>query len=54
MYSTALLGRQAVGALYAGDQPPHWNSYVTVASADGAAARAGELGAHGASPSRST
>ncbi len=26
--------------------PPLWNSYVTVASADDAAARAGELGAH--------
>ena len=44
VYSTALLGGQAVAALYASDQPPHWNSYVTVASADQAAARAQELG----------
>jgi predicted enzyme related to lactoylglutathione lyase len=28
------------------DVPPHWNSYVTVASADDAAAKAGELGAN--------
>jgi hypothetical protein len=27
------------------DVPPHWNSYVTVAGADDAAAKAGELGA---------
>jgi predicted enzyme related to lactoylglutathione lyase len=33
-----------VGALFGSDQPPHWNCYVTVASADDAAARAGELG----------
>jgi predicted enzyme related to lactoylglutathione lyase len=45
VYSTALLGGQPVAALYTGDQPPHWNSYVTVASADAAAARAAELGA---------
>ena len=32
-------------ALFASDQPPHWNSYVTVASADDSAAKAGELGA---------
>ena len=32
-------------ALFASDQPPHWNSYVTVESADAAAARAAELGA---------
>jgi predicted enzyme related to lactoylglutathione lyase len=34
-----------VGALYASDQPPHWNCYVTVESADASAARASELGA---------
>jgi predicted enzyme related to lactoylglutathione lyase len=45
VYSTALLGGQAVAALYTSDQPPHWNSYVTVASADETAAKAGELGA---------
>lgn len=37
-------GREVAG-LSASDQPPHWNSYVTVASADDAAARAQELGA---------
>jgi predicted enzyme related to lactoylglutathione lyase len=37
-------GRQ-VGALFASDeQPPHWNCYVTVASADDAAERARESG----------
>lgn len=45
VYSTALLGGQAVAALYQADQPPHWTSYVTVVSADEATARAGELGA---------
>src|SRR4051794_20494574 len=45
VYSTALLDGQAVGALYRSDQPPHWNSYVTVASADESAARAQEVGA---------
>jgi uncharacterized protein len=45
VYSTALLGGQAVAALYQAEQSTQWNSYVTVASADAAAARAGELGA---------
>jgi predicted enzyme related to lactoylglutathione lyase len=45
VYSTALLGGQPVAALYQADQPAQWNSYVTVVSADEAAARAGELGA---------
>jgi len=45
VYSTALLGGQPVAALYRGDPPPHWNCYVTVTSADNAAARAAELGA---------
>src|SRR3954452_3792331 len=45
VYSTALLGGQPVAALYRGDQPPHWNCYVTVESADDAAARAAALGA---------
>jgi hypothetical protein len=34
-----------VAALYASDQPPHWNCYVTVASADATAAKAAEAGA---------
>jgi predicted enzyme related to lactoylglutathione lyase len=45
VYSTALRDDKDVGALFAGDQPPHWNCYVTVESADAAAARASELGA---------
>ncbi len=47
VYSTALVDGKAAGALYASDdQPPHWNCYVTVASADDAAQRAGALGAN--------
>jgi hypothetical protein len=46
VYTVALLAGQPVAALYASDQPPHWNSYVRVASADAAAARAKELGAN--------
>jgi predicted enzyme related to lactoylglutathione lyase len=45
VYSTALRDGKDVGALYASEQPPHWNCYVTVESADAVAARAGELGA---------
>jgi predicted enzyme related to lactoylglutathione lyase len=45
VYSLARLGGARVAALYASVQPPHWNCYVTVASADAAAARAAELGA---------
>jgi uncharacterized protein len=46
VYSTALVDGKAAGALYASsDQPPHWNCYVTVESADEATRRAGELGA---------
>jgi predicted enzyme related to lactoylglutathione lyase len=45
VYSTALQDGQDVGALYASEQPPHWNCYVTVASADASATRASELGA---------
>jgi uncharacterized protein len=44
VYSTALRDGRDVAALYASDQPPHWNCYVTVASVDEAAARAKELG----------
>ena len=35
---------KAVAALSQSDQPPHWNCYVTVATADDAAAQAKELG----------
>ena len=41
----ALRDGKDVGALYASEQPPHWNCYVTVESADATAARAAELGA---------
>lgn len=44
-YSMAILGGHSVCALYGSDQgPPAWLSYVTVQSADSAAARAAELG----------
>jgi predicted enzyme related to lactoylglutathione lyase len=45
VYSTALREGKDVAALFASEQPPHWNCYVTVESADAAAARAGELSA---------
>ncbi len=45
VYSMALRDGRTVGALFASEQPPHWNSYVTVDSVDAASARAGELGA---------
>ena len=44
VYSMALRDGGQVGALFASEQPPHWNCYVTVESADDAAARAGEVG----------
>jgi predicted enzyme related to lactoylglutathione lyase len=44
-YSMATKDGKVVGALFASDeQPPHWNSYVTVASADDAATQAKDLG----------
>jgi uncharacterized protein len=47
VYSTALREDKDVAALFTSDeQPPHWNCYVTVESADEAAKRAGELGAN--------
>ena len=45
VYSTALRDGKDVAALYASDQPPRWNCYVTVESVDASAARASELGA---------
>jgi len=44
-YFPVYLDGKQVAALFTSDQPPHWNSYVTVESADAAAARAAELGA---------
>jgi uncharacterized protein len=46
VYSMARRDGRRVAALYAtDDQPPHWNSYVTVASADETMAKAREHGA---------
>ena len=44
VYSMARRDGKNVAALFGSDQPPHWNCYVTVASADDAAARAGDAG----------
>ena len=45
VYVMARKGGQNVAALSESDeQPPHWNNYVTVDSADAAASRAQELG----------
>lgn len=44
VYSMARLEGKHVAALYASDDRPHWNNYVTVESADAGAARAAELG----------
>jgi predicted enzyme related to lactoylglutathione lyase len=46
VYSMALLGGKSVAALFSSaGQPPRWNSYVTVASADDATMRAQDAGA---------
>ncbi|MEA2286345.1 MAG: uncharacterized protein QOJ21_2388 [Solirubrobacteraceae bacterium] len=46
VYSLAKLrGLEAAAMSTTPDQPPHWNVYVTVESADASAARAAELGA---------
>ena len=45
VYSRARRDGRYVAALFGGsDQPPHWNCYVTVESADAATARAREFG----------
>jgi uncharacterized protein len=46
VYSMAQRDGKTVAALFASDQQPHWNCYVTVASADEAAAKAREVGAN--------
>src|SRR4051812_34934630 len=46
VYSMAQRDGSNVAALFDSEQPPHWNCYVTVASADDTAAKAGELGAN--------
>ncbi|WP_028059367.1 VOC family protein [Candidatus Solirubrobacter pratensis] len=45
VYSMAQRDGKTVAALFAGDPPPHWNCYFSVASADESSARAKELGA---------
>jgi predicted enzyme related to lactoylglutathione lyase len=45
VYSVARRDASRVAALFASDEPPHWNCYVTVASVDDTTARAAELGA---------
>lgn len=45
-YSMAIRDGRQVAALSEADQPPHWNCYVTVVSADEATTRAGEHGAN--------
>jgi predicted enzyme related to lactoylglutathione lyase len=44
VYSPASRDGKQVAALFDSDQPPHWNSYVTVASVEDTAARAGASG----------
>jgi uncharacterized protein len=46
VYTMASRDGKVVAALFEDEQPPHWNCYVTVASADDTARRAGELGAN--------
>jgi predicted enzyme related to lactoylglutathione lyase len=45
VYSMALRDGAHVAALFTADQPPHWNCYVTVASADETAEQAAAGGA---------
>jgi len=45
IYSMARRDGHYVAALFSADQPPHWNCYVTVASADETTQRAKENGA---------
>lgn len=45
VYSMATREGKHVAALFNSAEPPHWNCYVTVTSADDAARRARELGA---------
>src|SRR5215212_4280638 len=44
VYSMAKRDGKAVAALFASEEPPHWNCYVTVDSADDTASKAGERG----------
>src|SRR5438552_194226 len=45
VYTIALIDGKSAAALYeSNEQPPHWNSYVTVAGVDESASRVAELG----------
>jgi len=44
VYSMCKRDGKVVGALGGGDQPPHWNTYVSVADVDASTAKAKELG----------
>jgi uncharacterized protein len=44
VYSIALRDGRNVAALFASDEPPHWNCYVTIASVDETTPRVTELG----------
>jgi predicted enzyme related to lactoylglutathione lyase len=44
VYSTARRDGHVVAALLGSDQPPHWNSYISVASVDEAAKKVDEAG----------
>jgi hypothetical protein len=44
VYSMAKRDGRYVAALFKADQPPHWNCYVTVTSADETAGQAADLG----------
>src|SRR5919202_809000 len=44
VYSLARRDGKRVAALFASEEPPHWNCYVTVASVDEVTPRAAELG----------
>ena len=44
IYSMGFIDDLPVGAVNGSDQPPHWNSYVTVESVDETAKKASELG----------
>lgn len=46
IYSMAVRDGKTVAALFAGDRPPHWGCYFSVASVEESTAKAKELGAN--------
>src|SRR3954466_10047652 len=44
VYSMATIDGKVVGALFKSEQPPHWNSYITVESVEDAVEKAKEAG----------